>query len=673
MTAPKSPIHAAALEYAARGWHVFPIEGARPGDPESGKRPYPGLYNGKDSATTDPRVIDLWWTNWPDANVGIACEPSGLVVLDVDTGPVKDKTGKVVGNKQGRESLAEFDAELPATLTALTGGGGLHALYTESEAAVQRLGFRPGLDLIGKGYIVAAPSKHYTGGEYRWHQIVRPVPLPAVLRNAKKGNAPAAPGEPEKVQSIERPKIGSGGRNIAMFRLGASMREKGLGREALAAAMHWENQQRCDPPIEDAELVELVDKIMRRVAIGFDVANGAVQAEELRQIIAPSPKEAAMWISEVSAEPVIPQFWYPTGFDQLDILLGGGVATRQVTGVIAPPSAGKSAFVGTIALTLQSTLPVLLYSTELPREEVFVRFAASRMGFAWREGLKGKVSRADMVAAVAGLRIKIIGSDDIDRNDPLGQLQRTIESIRAQFGVSPVVIVDYVQMLTRGAEDVRGKVGELTMGLRIISQVYDCVVLAVFSTGRAFYGDSAKVLQLREGNDPTAYLAAAKESGDIEFDCACMLYLDLDKMHEGQPKPARIAVARVRAGDVGFAGARAALDVGRWWGDASANTEMSIENQKETRHVATLERDQLRVLELIQRMPNRPWREIGLASGMGGKRADAARSKLIETGKLESVREVFYDAMQRRQTKDILRVSGGNTASLPSIPPIGAP
>ena len=650
----KSPTHAAALEYASFGWHVFPIEPTQVGVKNSGKRPLTdvsiGLVNGKDDATVDAARIDEIWARYPNANVAIACQPSKLVVLDVD----------VSEDKKGRESLAEFDAHLPETLTALTGGAGLHAVFRSDDGdLIQRLGLRPGLDLIGKGYIVAAPSLHWTGKQYRWTVQKPPAKLPAVLRTAAGTRESVQPSE-----KLERGHIQPGGRNVALYRLGATLRDSGIGREALAGALHWENQQRCLPPLADEELRLIVDSVLKRVTPSRDVAAGAVLNAELKALFEPEP--AAMWIGEVAKKPRDPMRFYPTGFDQLDILLGGGLATRQVCGVIGPPSAGKSAFVNCLVETLQTQIPVLHVSTELPREEIYVRYAALKLGFPWREGMKGHVPNETMAEVTKSLRIVIIGSDNIDRTDPLGQIRREASRLREQTGVPPGIVVDYVQMLARGGDDTRSKVGELTMGLRILSQDLDCPVIAVFSSRRDFYGGD-KVEKMREGDDPTAYLVAAKESGDIEFDCASLLYLDVDKNFEGQPKPGRIAIARCRVGDVGFVGVRAALDVGRWVQDASATAEFNRPDPKsEDRRASSMERDALRIVELIERMPGRGWREIKMASNMGRK-ADVALARLVEMNKVEVVREVFYDTMQRRQTREIFRMIR-NTAP-PSVVP----
>ncbi len=182
LPSPMSTILDAAIAYARMGWYVFPLEPPLPGVDTSGKRPIGALVpNGKDDATCDENRIRSWWASHPDANIGIACEPSGLIVLDVDIGP----------GKKGAESLALFNDQLTQTACARTGSGGLHAVYARGDAeARQSLGIRDGIDIIGKGYIVAAPSRHYTGGTYQWIGNAPIAPVPPVLRNMERVRAP---------------------------------------------------------------------------------------------------------------------------------------------------------------------------------------------------------------------------------------------------------------------------------------------------------------------------------------------------------------------------------------------------------------------------------------------------------------------------------------------------
>ena len=77
-----SQMCAAALDYAARGWEVFP---APPGKKKSYKaaKHSDGVPWGK---TTDPKIIIKDFLRWPGANVAIVTGvTSGIFVIEADT------------------------------------------------------------------------------------------------------------------------------------------------------------------------------------------------------------------------------------------------------------------------------------------------------------------------------------------------------------------------------------------------------------------------------------------------------------------------------------------------------------------------------------------------------------------------------------------------------------
>jgi len=173
---------AAGLDYAARGWAVFPLQSIisgrcscrRDSCPHPAKHPI--ARHGVHDATTDQRIIRDWWDRWPWANIGIATGArSGLVVIDVDP-----RSG-------GDDSLAQLESlvgSLPATLTARTGGGGVHLLYAHPGGEIRNTAGRlpgiadplPGIDLRGDGgYIVAPPSRHRSGTAYAWADPAVPI------------------------------------------------------------------------------------------------------------------------------------------------------------------------------------------------------------------------------------------------------------------------------------------------------------------------------------------------------------------------------------------------------------------------------------------------------------------------------------------------------------------
>src|SRR5665213_1908060 len=72
-----SPLLAAAHAYSKLGWKVFPIW--------EGTKDRPHLKEWGVWATSSAEQIKKWWTRWPRANIGLACGPSLIAVVDVDT------------------------------------------------------------------------------------------------------------------------------------------------------------------------------------------------------------------------------------------------------------------------------------------------------------------------------------------------------------------------------------------------------------------------------------------------------------------------------------------------------------------------------------------------------------------------------------------------------------
>jgi hypothetical protein len=155
----------AALDYAQRGWAVFPLQ-------ERSKEPaVAGAYK---AATSNMATVLAWWDRWPDANIGLATgRVSGVWVIDLD-------------GDEGRASWEQLAEEHPEvvdeTLVAATGKG--YHLYwrlpTETPDPGRRIGVRPGIDIIGgNGYLVAPPSVHPSGRTYEWlNPDARPVEAP---------------------------------------------------------------------------------------------------------------------------------------------------------------------------------------------------------------------------------------------------------------------------------------------------------------------------------------------------------------------------------------------------------------------------------------------------------------------------------------------------------------
>lgn len=176
---------ATAMRIAEHGWPVLPCHtpiAARcscgAGDcPSPGK--HPRTRRGLHDATRDPDAIRHWWRRWHDANAavrtGAAPDGAGIVVVDIDPD---------AGGDRSLEALIADHGPLPATLEVHTGGGGRHLYFAHPGTAIPnsagRLG--AGIDVRGDGgYVLVPPSRHRSGGCYRWTTLGPPAELPAWL------------------------------------------------------------------------------------------------------------------------------------------------------------------------------------------------------------------------------------------------------------------------------------------------------------------------------------------------------------------------------------------------------------------------------------------------------------------------------------------------------------
>ncbi|MEV6495170.1 bifunctional DNA primase/polymerase, partial [Actinoplanes sp. NPDC051633] len=179
----------AALAYARHGIPVLPVhtpaaDGGCSCGREDCDRPgkHPRLRHGLTDASTDPRLIEMWWAQWPEANVGLR---TGVVmdVADVDS-------------VEGWHSLCHLlGGSMPAGPQVRTGGGGWHFWFRPMGHG-NRVRLLPGVDWRGTGgYVVAPPSRHARGSGYTWvfgPGYLLPVAPPA-LRDLVAGPEPVVP------------------------------------------------------------------------------------------------------------------------------------------------------------------------------------------------------------------------------------------------------------------------------------------------------------------------------------------------------------------------------------------------------------------------------------------------------------------------------------------------
>jgi Bifunctional DNA primase/polymerase, N-terminal/Primase C terminal 1 (PriCT-1) len=237
----------AAIAYTTHGWPVFPC---RPKDKA------PLTPHGLHSATIDNAQIMTWWQHWPDANIGIPTGSATFVVIDLDP-----RHGSAVGV----ELLEAESCYLPETVESITGSGGRHLLYAPPGVPIRnntgKLG--PGIDVRGDGgYIIAPPSVHANGPRYEWEATSGPDDIPMAQLPAWVVDRLAT-----RPRTAERPVYGApipeGQRNATLARFAGVMRRAGMTVGEIEAALRVMNEDRCRPPLANAEVVSIARSISR--------------------------------------------------------------------------------------------------------------------------------------------------------------------------------------------------------------------------------------------------------------------------------------------------------------------------------------------------------------------------------------------------------------------------
>lgn len=170
-----------ALWYANIGWKLLPCYGinsggrctcggSHPEPKDAGKHPAIGEWNAR--ATNDSTTVANWWSGGSENNIGVYCQGSGFIVIDVDP-----RSGGIASFAQLEEML---ENPLPKTVEAETGlytyngvtARGRHLYFKVSDGEqfqgnLKSAGLN-GIDIKYNGYVMVAPSRHQSGVEYQW-------------------------------------------------------------------------------------------------------------------------------------------------------------------------------------------------------------------------------------------------------------------------------------------------------------------------------------------------------------------------------------------------------------------------------------------------------------------------------------------------------------------------
>ena len=249
----------------------------------------------------------------------------------------------------------------------------------------------------------------------------------------------------------------------------------------------------------------------------------------------------------------------PTGFADLDKLLGGGLQRSDMVVLAARPSLGKSTLAFNMARYAAGQGAVVgIFSLEMSREHFALRLLSSESGVDSHRLRLGLLSDAeerrllDAIGALSDLPIYIDDSPIQGIVEMRGKARR----LQSEKGLD-FLIVDYLQLISGGgrSDNRVQEMGEISRSLKGLARDLDTPVLACSQLSRA--------IEQRPTHRPL--LSDLRESGSIEQDADVVAFIyredvyttreDWEKRNPSNPYPqsiAEIIVSKHRNGPLGM-------------------------------------------------------------------------------------------------------------------------
>jgi len=233
-----------------------------------------------------------------------------------------------------------------------------------------------------------------------------------------------------------------------------------------------------------------------------------------------------------------------TGYPDLDRYLNGGLQGGGVYIVAARPSMGKTAFaVNLLTNVAKGGHPGVIFSLEQSRRELAERQVSAMSGIPAekiKSGTLSQVERDGLTEHSNALNNLPIHIDDSSVKT-VAQIGAAARLHKRRKGLS-LLVIDYLQLLQSadGRQPREVQVSTMSRSLKCLARDLDIPIICLAQLNR----------QLEARADKRPMLADLRESGSIEQDADCVLFLHREAVYDdaADPTDARLIVAKNRNG-----------------------------------------------------------------------------------------------------------------------------
>ena len=322
------------------------------------------------------------------------------------------------------------------------------------------------------------------------------------------------------------------------------VRERAVVREMIGVANEIA-EAGFNPEGRDSH--ELLDLAESKV---FKIAEQRTKSTEGPQSIHSILEKTVDKIEELYQSPQDGVTGVSTGYNDLDQMTAG-LQPSDLIIVAARPSMGKTTFAMNLAehAAMTQDKPVLIYSLEMPSEQIMMRMLASLGRINQTKVRTGQLDDEDWarLSSTMGLLMEKgkMYIDDASGLTPTDVRSRARRIARDHGGIS-MIMVDYLQLMrVPSLSDNRTlEIAEISRSLKALAKELQCPVIALSQLNRT----------LEQRADKRPVNSDLRESGSIEQDADLIMFIYRDEVYnEDSPDKgvAEIIIGKQRNGPIG--------------------------------------------------------------------------------------------------------------------------
>lgn len=290
-----------------------------------------------------------------------------------------------------------------------------------------------------------------------------------------------------------------------------------------------------------SELISQAEQLVTELSDANDIKGGFRDAGEILSVTVDKIDELFNSGNSLSG--------IGSGIDDLDKMTNG-LQKKDLIILAGRPSMGKTSLAMNIVehISMNNSLPALVFSLEMPAEQLMMR-SISSVGRVDQNILRnGKLENehwSKVMCAVKALKDSKLKIDDTSGLSPSDVRSRARKMAREHGGVG-LIMIDYLQLMRipNFKENRTLEISEISRSLKAIAKEFDCPVIALSQLNRS----------LENRTDKRPINSDLRESGAIEQDADVIMFVYRDEVyHEDSPHKgiAEIIIGKQRNGPIG--------------------------------------------------------------------------------------------------------------------------